>query len=39
MDFRPKTDSPEVKVNLVRGEYLEFIKDQCLIVGIPILII
>lgn len=34
MDFRPQTDLPEVKVNPVRGDDLEFLGDQCLIVGI-----
>ena len=38
-DFRPQTDLPEVKVNPVKGDYLEFIEDQCLIVGIPVLIV
>ena len=36
MDFRPQTDLPDVKVNPVRGDCLEFIEDQCLIAGIPV---
>lgn len=37
--FQPQTDPSEVKVNSVKGDYLEFIKDQCLIAGLPALII
>lgn len=38
-DFRPQTDLPEVKVNPVGENDLEFSEDPCLIVGIPVLIV